>query len=55
VITQNAVPKCKESAKEPILVLYPAVGYALIADCSKKTIRHNERYTKIGETPIEWE
>jgi hypothetical protein len=55
VIIQNAVRKCKEFTKEPILVLYHAVGYALIVDCSKKTIRHNETYADIGEMPIECE
>jgi hypothetical protein len=39
---QNVVRKCKGSAKEPILVLYHAVGYALIVDCSKKTMSRNE-------------
>jgi hypothetical protein len=36
------VAKCKGSTKEPILVLYHAVGYALIVDCSKKTMSRNE-------------
>jgi len=42
VIIQNAVPKCKECTKEPIVVLFHAVGYALIVDCSKMTISYNE-------------
>ena len=41
---QNVVQKCKEYTKEPMLVLYHAVGYALIADCSKKTISRIESF-----------
>jgi hypothetical protein len=40
--TQNAVQKCKECTKEPILVLFHAGGYALIVDCSKRMINHDE-------------
>ena len=46
---QNVVQRCKESIKEPVLVLYPAVGYALIAECSKKTINPTETYVAIRE------
>jgi hypothetical protein len=43
------VQKCKEFTKEPILVLFSAVGYALIAECSKKTINPTERYVVTRE------
>ena len=46
MIIQNAVQKCKEFTKVPILVLYHAVGYALVVDWSKKTITHNETILK---------
>ena len=35
---QNAVLKCKECTKEPIIVLYHAIGFALIVDCSKRQL-----------------
>jgi hypothetical protein len=47
------VQRCKEYTKEPILILWHVVGYALIVDSSKKTISHNETYAVIGETPTD--
>jgi len=35
----SAVPKCKECTSAIILLLWQLVGYATIANCSKKTIR----------------
>jgi hypothetical protein len=46
---QNVVQRCKESTKEQVLVLYPAVGYALIAECSKKTFNPPETYVATRE------
>jgi hypothetical protein len=43
------VQKCKEFTKEPILGLFRAVGYALIAECSKKTINPTETYVVTGD------
>jgi hypothetical protein len=37
------------STKELVLVVYPAVGYALIAECSKKTINPTEIYVDTRE------
>ena len=47
VIIQNAAPKCSACINGLVLLLYHAVGFVLIAVCSKKMISH----TGIYQTP----
>jgi len=54
-IIQNAEPKCKEFTKGIILLLWQLVGYAAIADCSKKTIRGYQSLPPYPLSPTEGE
>jgi hypothetical protein len=54
VITQNAVQKCSGCTKGKTLFSYHAVGYVLIVDSSQKTISHNETFSNVGISKVNY-